>query len=35
MCFGFESKPFTRMFWWEFFIDIIFIVDIVLNFRTG
>jgi len=35
MCFGFESKPMTRMFIWEVTIDIIFIGDIFLNFRTG
>mmetsp|Transcript_34141 Transcript_34141/g.44068 ORF Transcript_34141/g.44068 Transcript_34141/m.44068 type:complete len:456 (+) Transcript_34141:104-1471(+) len=35
MCFNFDSKPMSIMFLWELMIDIIFMCDIILNFRTG
>jgi hypothetical protein len=30
-----EARLFTPIYWWEFLIDMLFIVDIVFNFRTG
>lgn len=35
LCFGNEAPLFTYMYFWEFFIDMVFLVDITLNFFTG
>jgi|MDSY01.1.fsa_nt_gb hypothetical protein len=35
LCFMNEAKQFSSIYWFEFIIDMIFIVDICLNFRTG
>eukprot|EP00614_Pseudopedinella_elastica_P009436 CAMPEP_0172599062 /NCGR_PEP_ID=MMETSP1068-20121228/19154_1 /TAXON_ID=35684 /ORGANISM="Pseudopedinella elastica, Strain CCMP716" /LENGTH=747 /DNA_ID=CAMNT_0013399195 /DNA_START=167 /DNA_END=2406 /DNA_ORIENTATION=+ len=35
LCFANDPIIFTPMYWFEFMIDMIFIVDIFLNFRTG
>ena len=30
-----EAPLFTPIYWWEFLIDMLFIIDIIFNFRTG
>jgi len=35
LSFANEAPTFSPVYWWEFLIDMIFICDIVLNFRTG
>jgi hypothetical protein len=35
MCFNYESPPYSTMFMWEMVIDVVFMFDIMLNFRTG
>ena len=35
LCFANEAPYGTPVYWWEFVIDMVFIIDIVLNFRTG
>ena len=35
MCFGYTSKIGSDLFMFEVFVDIIFVMDIVVNFRTG
>jgi hypothetical protein len=35
LCFANEARFGTGLYWWEFMIDLIFILDIVTNFRTG
>ena len=35
LCMGYENAPMSPMALWELSIDFIFILDIVLNFRTG
>ena len=35
LCFMNEAKKFSGTYWFEFMIDMLFLVDIALNFRTG
>jgi len=35
LCFANEAQSDEPIFWWEFIIDILFLLDIPLNFRTG
>jgi len=35
LCFGNEAEQFSTIYWFEFMIDMVFIVDICFNFRTG
>jgi len=35
LCFANEAVVYTDIFWFEFAVDLVFITDILLNFRTG
>jgi len=35
LCLENEAPNFTYMYWFEFLIDMLFIMDIMFNFRTG
>lgn len=35
LCFMNEAQKFSPIYWFEFMVDMIFIIDIFLNFRTG
>jgi hypothetical protein len=34
-CFQLEVKLFSAEFWWDVIVDIYFVLDLVLNFRTA
>ena len=34
-CFQLEVKLFSAEFWWDVIVDIYFVLDLILNFRTA